>query len=134
MVIKTQDDKNKALNRISMLVLDKPWEVEIKPYKKNRSVLQNRLYRLRLAHLEKEGPGYTADEWHIIFANMFLDPAIVNFKGKVYEVRQSTTKLNTEEFTNYLNKIDRWCVVEFGIILPSPEDLYYEAMGIRKSI
>jgi hypothetical protein len=132
MIIRTQDDKNKAMNFIGMLVMDKPWEMEVKPYKKNRSLLQNKLYRLQLAHLEKEGPGYTADEWHIIFANKFLDPVIVTYGDETYEVRKSTTKLNTKEFTDYLNKIDRWCIMELNIVLPSPSDIYEEAMGLRR--
>jgi hypothetical protein len=35
------------------------------------------------------------------------------------------------EFKDYLEQIDIF-VSEYGIMLPRPEDLYYESMGIKR--
>jgi hypothetical protein len=133
MIIRTQDDKNKALNRISLLVLDKPWKIEIKPYKKNRSNSQNRLYWQWMTCIGNE-IGYESEELHAIMADKFLPDVFVEYGGKQIKQDKSTSRLNTKEFTEYLERIDRFSVQELGIMLPSPEDIYYEAMGIKKSI
>ncbi len=131
MIIRSQEDKNKALNRISMLAMDKPWQVDIKPYKKNRSLAQNNLYRMWVEVIA-EGLGYTHDEMHAILSNMFGEKETVEFNGDIVEVIKSTTKLTTKEFTDRLEKVDRWAAGEMGIVLPSPEDIYYTALGIER--
>ena len=47
------------------------------------------------------------------------------------KVIPSTTKLNVKEFSEYLMKIDV-LAQDMGLILPRPEDLYYDSIG-RKS-
>ena len=133
MIIRSQEDKNKVLNRISMLVIDKPWEVEIKPYKKNRSLRQNKLY---FAWMKIIGDqlGYESEEIHAIMADKFLVDKFVEYAGKQIKRDKSTSKLNTKEFTDYLQRIDRFVASELGIILPVPDDQYYEIFGIKKSI
>ena len=131
MIIRSQEDKNKALNRISMLAMDKPWQVEIKPYKKNRSVSQNKLYWKWITCIGNE-IGYMPDELHAIMADKFLPDVFVEYGGKQIKQDKSTSRLNTKEFTEYLEKIDRFAAAELGIVLPSPDDLIYEALGYRR--
>ena len=131
MIIKSQEDKNKALNRISMLAIDKPWQMELKPYKKNRSVAQNKLYWKWITCVGDE-IGYESDELHAIMADKFLPNEIVEYGGKEIKKDKSTSRLNTKEFTIYLEQIDRWAVTEMGIVLPGPSDLIWEAMGVKR--
>ena len=42
-----------------------------------------------------------------------------------------TKKLKVGEMKDYLETVDMFAA-EWGIILPRPEDLYYESMGIKK--
>jgi hypothetical protein len=133
MIIKTQDDKNKALNRISLLVLEKPWEIEIKPYKKNRSLKQNRLY-FKWMKIIGDELGYESEEVHAIMADKFLTDKFVEYGGKQIKQDKSTSRLNTKEFTDYLQRIDRFVAQQLGIVLPVPDDSYYEIFGIKKSI
>jgi hypothetical protein len=134
MIIKTQDDKNKALNRISLLVLEKPWEIEIKPYKKNRSLAQNKLMWEWFTVIGND-IGYTEKEMYYLMTDKFL-PEIeyTGLDGEIKKRRQGTSSLKVKEFTVFLEHVDRWAVSEMGIILPCPEDVYFEAMGIRKNI
>jgi hypothetical protein len=132
MIIRTQDDKNKALNRISLLVLEKPWQIDIKPYKKNRTLAQNNLMWLWLTCIGSE-IGYTENEMYDIMVDKFLPDETIEYGGKQIKKNKSTSRLKVKEFTVFLEHVDRWAVSEMGIILPCPADIYFEAMGIRKS-
>lgn len=37
----------------------------------------------------------------------------------------STTRMNTNQFTTYLNLIEAFALREFGMVLPVPDDLKY---------
>jgi hypothetical protein len=45
-------------------------------------------------------------------------------------VLRSTTDLKVGEFKDYLEQIDIFAS-EYGIVLPRPEDLYFESMLIK---
>jgi hypothetical protein len=49
----------------------------------------------------------------------------VEIFGDEYNTGTSTKKLNTAEFTAFLDKVQQFAAGE-GIILPNPEDLYFE--------
>lgn len=38
----------------------------------------------------------------------------------------STTKLNTAQFTDYIERIKRWATMNYNIYLPDPEDVFIE--------
>jgi len=104
--------------------------VEIKPNKLTRSNAQNNLY-WEWVSLVSDELGYTKDETHALLRDKFLGyNEYKNKKGSEIKELRSTTKLNTKDFTNYLEQIDI-LMAEYGITLPRPEDLYYKAMGIK---
>lgn len=133
MIINNESDKDRAISHIKALNIDKPWSVDIKPYRKNRSLAQNKLMWLWFKVIGDD-LGYTENEIYDIMADKFLPDETIEYDGKQIKKNKSTSRLNTKEFTEYLEKIDRWAAGEMGIILPSPEDLIYEAMGYKKSI
>ena len=45
-------------------------------------------------------------------------------RSKKLPLVRSTTLLTTSEFTQYLNKIETFCIQELEIKLPKPEELY----------
>ena len=132
MIIRNESDKDKAQAHIKALNIDKPWKMELKPYRKNRSLAQNSLYWQWITCIGNE-LGYIKDEMHAIMAHMFLPEKLVEYDGKQIKQDRSTSRLNTKQFTEYLESIDRWAAGDMGIVLPSPEDLYYEAMGIKRT-
>ena len=131
MIIHNESDKDRAISHIKALNIDKPWSVDVKPYKKNRSLAQNKLYWKWITCIGDE-IGYTSEEMHVIMADKFLVTKFVEYDDDKIKMDKSTSRLNTKEFTEYLEYIDRWAAGEMGIVLPSPEDLIYEAMGIRR--
>ena len=119
---------------IQNLDIDKEWLVTIKPYKKQRSVSQNCLlwlwYGNILRHIyESKGELYSPDDIHEWMKIPRLQPELVSIEGEAVRVRKSTKKLNTKEFTEYLENIDHYCGANWGLQLPHPDDLFHEAMG-----
>ena len=131
MIVRNESDKDRAISRIKALCMDKPWQMECKLYKKNRSLSQNKLYFMWMKVIG-DSIGYTSEEMHAIMADEFLTTEFVEYGGNKIKRDKSTSRLNTKEFTEYLENIDRWAASEMGIVLPSPEDLYFEAMGMKK--
>lgn len=154
-VIRTESDRNRAVEIVSRLNLDKPQEVEIREWKKNRSVAQNSLLWKWLTVIAAE-LGESKDEVHERYKEKLLvtilrrdDPDFAAMIGSVNAVHASgmkseamalkkeivrltsTTQMNVHQFTEYLNDIEL-DARNLGIILPHPEDLYNDAMGRRR--
>jgi len=127
-IIRDEQGRKHAIARLSAMNLDRPMELTIKPYRKSRSASQNALCWQWIAIIADE-LGYTKDEMHEVMAEKFLEPVIVEALGERIERRKSTTKLKVAEFTEYLRDIEVFAASELGIVLPRPEDRYYEAMG-----
>ena len=113
------------------------FEADIKECKANRSLAQNRLLWLFLGQLSKDynltrGKQHSPETWNVYFKSQFLDSEIVEIRGEVIKKVKSTTKLNTKTFTDYLERIDFYCADELGIKLQHPDDMYWEAMGLKQ--
>jgi hypothetical protein len=110
--------------------------VEIKNEKATRSTKQNRLYWMWLSQIEKDTGmpklDYFEDSsWrkglHTRFKCDFIEKEFYDDGAMKIP---STKKLKVKEFANYLEQIDR-SMAEMGLVLPHPDDLYWEAMGIK---
>jgi hypothetical protein len=102
--------------------------IEIKRNLDSRSTKQNKLYWQWLTVMTETG--YTKDEMHVIMRDKFLGYEEVTTKTDVIRVLRSTTDLKVGEFKDYLEQIDIFAS-EYGIVLPRPEDLYFESMLIK---
>jgi hypothetical protein len=104
--------------------------IEIRQDKDSRSTKQNRLYWEWVSVIGNE-LGYTKDETHMLLRDKFLGYNEVTPKsGETIRELRSTTKLKLGEFKDYLEQIDMF-IADYGIVLPRPDDLYYESMGIK---
>lgn len=124
-IILNEQTKKAAIDFIRNLAPDKKWVCEIKKKTKKRSLSQNSLMWLWLHDVAKElskVTGYEPDEIHEIFKKKFLVPRIVRIENVEVDL-YSTKKLTTAEFTEYLERIDRFCAQEFGIHVPHPQDM-----------
>lgn len=114
---------------------DKPLEVLIRRYKKNRSLAQNNLLWMWLAlianHLRDEhGLKTNSEDLKSYYQSLYLGICSYQMPGmsKPHGRIRGTSELNTAEFTDFLNRIEIYANSELGMQLPHPEDLYYEAM------
>lgn len=126
MVVKVVDERGRkaALEYIQKLSLNKKYSIEIKVQREQRSLPQNKLYWLYLACLQDE-TGEHKDNLHEYFKSKFLGVDERECFGTRFYRPNTTTKLDTLQFKNYLDRIQEFASVELGITLPDPKDLYW---------
>jgi len=110
--------------------------VSIKEDKLTRSAKQNRLLWLWYEVIAKDTfqpakdvfeDGVWVKGLHTLFKEEYLPK---QFYDDGTQKEPSTKGLSTSDFKNYLEQIDHG-MATMGIILPRPEDLYYESMGYK---
>lgn len=94
------------------------YSVEIKPYKKIRSTRQNKLYWSLLGIIAKD-KGYDTEDLHLALKIRFLGTQEKTIAGQVYTVPNSTTKLTTTQFCEYVDRVYA-LGAELGVKLPQP--------------
>jgi hypothetical protein len=104
-------------------ITNKLYTVETLEKRAGRSISQNSLYWLWLTCIEHE-TGTNKDELHEIFKHKFLLPKEVNALGEKIQVWTTTDK-DTLLFKQYLDKIQIFSLTDLKIILPNPEDQYW---------
>lgn len=118
--------RNNAIEYIQLLDITKLYEIIVRPYKKNRSVAQNRLM-WDWVEVMADYCGYTKEAMHKELKVKFLGVTEEMIAGELIREPKSTTELNTKEFTDYLREIEI-LAGEYGVVLPRPDDMAY-AMG-----
>lgn len=130
-------------------------EVIVRPYKADRSALQNALLWKWYTVIGNE-QGSSKEEVHTYYKGKFLVhiyerddteyAAMILAVRKVYQSGMkaeakrlenaiieltSTTRANVDQMREYLTEIDRDAQAK-GIPLPRKDDMYYESMGIKR--
>jgi hypothetical protein len=124
--ITREQDRAAVRAYIDRLKPDKQYTVEITQRKSTRSLSQNKLYWLWLSCIEQE-TGNDKAVLHHEFGMMFLPKMYGVLKDVYIEIPVSTTKLDTVQFKQYLDKLQVFAGSELGIELPNPEDLIFES-------
>ena len=123
--IRRQEDKQAVMLYLEKLPTDKPYFAEIKQIRQRRTIDQNSLYWLWLKCLQDE-TGEDKDRLHEYFKARYLGVSTVEVFGVDVQMSASTTKLDTKEMTHYLDRIQQFALMDLGIALPNPSDLYWE--------
>ena len=120
------DEKSKstAVSYIQKLPVSKAYILSITNKKDSRSVSQNKLYWLYIACISKE-TGVEKDDLHAYFKQRFLLKDEIDIAGEVLKATYSTSKLSKDNFAIFIEKIISFAS-ELGIVLPSPDDAYFE--------
>jgi hypothetical protein len=130
-IVKKAEDMLQVLSYLRSVNVEKPLDISIKVYKPNRSAAQNRLYWKWIA-IMGDDLGYTKDELHAVLAVKFLGTEEINCMGETITQPISTSTLLVPSFSEYLKHIEIFSHSELGILLPNKDDLYFEAMGIKR--
>jgi hypothetical protein len=133
-IISSTAELNFFIDRIRLFPVDKKrFIVEFKMYRRQRSLRQNKLYRLWLRCIKDE-TGNSEEALHLYFKEKYLAYNHIDIFGSEVILRQSTRKLDTKEFTEYLENI-RVEMLEQGIYLPEPGmqgwDEFYIQYGLK---
>ena len=123
--IRSEIDRIKIMSAIQALKEGVHWVVDIKRYRKRRTLSQNKLYWMWVSCIAQE-TGNKSDVVHDYLKNRFLPKRTIQIFGETKDVPFSTTELNTKQFTDYLNAIDADVSTE-GITLLYPDDLHWES-------
>ncbi len=113
-------NKKQIENYISNLPTGK-YMIQISNHDENRSLNQNKFYWKLIEIIARE-IGYEVEEMHDIFKYKFLQKTFEDRNGNLIKGIGSTRKLNVKDFTNYINKIKRFCAEELEIKLPESFD------------
>lgn len=122
-------DKEAIKDYLDRLPDGKQYDISIVLHKTKRTLDQNGLY-FRWVNIIAKETGNDTDTTHKALAKKFLGVEVVDVMGEKVARIKSTTKLNTAEFTDYLTQVESFAVQELGIILPHPEDRYFEQVTL----
>ena len=133
-IIRSKDIRHNAARAVAQIASEPVMSVTIQPHKTGRSVAQNRLLwmwygEIRNHLAETTGEQYTNDDIHEYFKDKFLDKRVVDIGERPIVVTASTSKLNTSDMSEYLNRLDIYCADDLQLQLTHPSDLWHESMG-----
>lgn len=101
------------------------YSITVKKVQEKRSIAQNDLMWMWLTCIENE-TGTPKDEVYMYYCKKFL-MRTVSVGQKMERIYMTTSKLNTEQMSDFLNKLQADAQTELGITLPTPQDRFWEA-------
>ena len=125
-ILDSEDRRLNCLEHIRQQKLDKPLQVDVKIYKKNRSNAQNNTLWMFYADLADHF-GYTPEELHEELKVKFLGIEEKMIAGELIRQPISTTGLSTKEMADYLNKVEILARNQ-GVVLRYPDDYRFAMM------
>ena len=106
------------------LLANGKYTITIKRANEKRSIPQNDLMWMWFTCIERE-TGTPKDDVYMYYCKKFLMKTI-QVGNKMERIYNTSSKLNMEQMTEFLNKIQVDALTELGITLPKPEDRFFE--------
>ena len=115
---------DQELPYVFSLLANGTYSITIKRASEKRSIPQNDLMWMWFECIERE-TGTPKDDIYMYYCKKFLCKVIEvgRHQEKIYN---TSSKLNKEQMTEFLNKIQADAASELGIRLPLPEDRFFE--------
>ena len=113
--------KRKTLDTFILSLKDGPFVLSLKSGGKKRTLPQNAYYWSVVIDYLRRHFGYEEQEMHDALRWQFLK--VRSDDPKKPDTVKSTTDLSTKEFIEYLDTIIRWAAVEYGVVIPDPEEV-----------
>lgn len=95
---------------------EKPWRVTLTPHRAKRSTDQNALLWAIYTEIAK-GTGHSAEEIHEALKAHLLPPRSITVGDQVLSVPGSTAKLDTADFSDYVERVRAWAASELGVVV-----------------
>jgi len=95
-IIRTSDDIRKFANQISDKLTGKPYQIDIRPFKRSRTLPQNAKLHAMIRSLGLHC-GYTDSQMKDIVKQEFGTVKVVELGGRIVEVAKPTSEYNVEE-------------------------------------
>lgn len=100
------------------------YHITIKRASEKRSIAQNDLMWMWLSCIERE-TCTPKDDIYMYYCKKFLMKTI-RVGEKLERIYNTSSKLNTEQMKDFLDKIKADALTELGIRLPDPKDQFFE--------
>lgn len=110
------DELDRVANVIRGLNPDKPWRITIVPHRAKRTTSQNKLLWAIYAEIAKE-TGNDAETIHEAMKARFLPPVVVKLGEEEIPVNGSSAKLDTMEFSQFVDQVTAFAASELGIVV-----------------
>ena len=115
---------SKDFNYLLSILRNGTYNVIIKRASDKRTMAQNDLMWLWLRCIEHE-TGTPKEDVYLYYCKKFLCK-VIQVGEKMEKVYETSSRLNTQRMTNFLDNIKADAASELGIQLPLPEDRYFE--------
>jgi len=115
---------SKSLDFMCSQLRNGKYRLKIERYTEPRTLSQNALMWLWFTCIEQE-TGTDKQDVHDYYCNRFLRRTAI-IKGKETVIAGSTSKLNTLQMTDFMNKVQADAAAELGITLPLPTDRFFQ--------
>jgi hypothetical protein len=119
--IRNRDCALRQLETLLGTIRNGEYDLTLSRKEKKRTPAENRLFWLWMACIEHE-TGTSKEDCHDYYCTRFLQRHTI-VGGKETTVVGGTSKLNTFQFSVFLDNIQADAAGEFGITLPNPDDL-----------
>ena len=106
------------------LLANGKYTITIKRANEKRSIPQNDLMWMWLTCIERE-TGTPKEDVYMYYCKKFLMKTI-QIGDKLEHIYNTSSKLNKEQMSEFLTKIQIDALTELGITLPKPEDRFFE--------
>ena len=100
------------------------YTITVKRQNEKRSIAQNDLMWMWFQCISNE-TGTPKDEIYMYYCKKFL-MRTMSIGERMERIYMTSSKLNSEQMTAFLNQIQADAASELGITLPTPQDRYFE--------
>lgn len=115
---------HKALGQELQKIPPGEYCIEVKKNRPIRSMKANKYY-FAILKIIGINTGHTHEELHEIMKLKF-NSEIVHFpKSGSQIIGKTTSDMDTAEFAAYLNRVKKFAIEEFNLVIPEPRDLDY---------
>lgn len=110
------DELERAAQVIRGLNPSKPWRITIAQHHAKRSPEQNKLLWAIYTEIAKE-TGNDPEDIHEAMKGRFLPPVVVKLGSDEIAVNGSSAKLDTMEFSQFVERVTAFAASELGIVV-----------------
>ena len=131
-LIESEIHRKQALDAIAALRIGgkRRYVFELKLWRRPRSLDQNRLYWMWLRAVQAD-TGNEPNALNEYYKHEFLMDRSVTVEGVVVKVPRSTKDLNTEEFSQFLQRVHDHTEDFFNVMLPWPDSIGWDSLCAR---
>lgn len=130
MIIRTEQDRQYLMQKISNAPVNRVWEIKIEFWHPKASYRQIKLYWMWIQEIidffiQAVGRYKTKEQINDWLLDLFAPIDV--FPDGAFNLH-SVSKMNVFEMSQFLDKIDIFCASEFQLLLTKPISLYPEAV------